>query len=262
MEPDDQKPIPDVLYKYRAFSGQSHEYVREIILDNTVYFSSPAKFNDPFDCRVHTSFGGTHRAWKKYFMGLLKKYRPELNRQQRQAEVHRIVSTERRHRNPEALRNMIEEVQQAVDGLGVFSLSARNDDILMWSYYADHHAGLCLGFLHRVGPVGPAFPVEYSSTFPLVDYLKDDRRRQMEANLLTKAAAWQHEDEWRVVDYSQGSGPRTYPAELLAEIIFGARMPQENRAEVLSWVDSRASRPKVFEARLKAGEYGLDIREL
>jgi hypothetical protein len=64
------------------------------------------------------------------------------------------------------------------------------------------------------------------------------------------------------VDYSQGSGLRTYPAELLAEIVLGARMPQEHRDEVLSWVDSRASEPKVFEARLKAGEYGLEIREL
>lgn len=260
MEPEAQKPIPDVLYKYRSLSGESRKYVRQTIVENKVYFSSPAKFNDPFDCRVHMTFGGSNRAWKKNFMAFLKKHRPDLNRQQRQAEVHRIVNTGRL-RNPEVLQRMIADMQKAVDGLGVFSLSARNDDILMWSYYAEHHAGLCLGFLHRVGPLGPALPVEYSSTYPKLNYLKDDERRMMEANLLTKSASWKHEDEWRIVDWSQGSGLRRYPSELLSEIIFGARMSQEDRDEVLSWLKERNPKPRVLEARLKAGEYGLELRE-
>ncbi len=255
-----RKSIPDVLYKYRALSGQSREYVRQTIVENKVYFSSPSKFNDPFDCRVHMSFSGTDKAWKSYFMGLLKKYRPDLNRQQRQAEVHRIVGTERRHRNPQALRNMIGAVQKDVYDIGVFSLSARNDDILMWSYYADHHTGLCLGFLHRVGTLGPAFPVEYSATFPQVDYLKDDRRRQVDANLLTKAASWQHEAEWRVVAYTEGPGLREYPPELLTEVILGARISPKDRDDVLSWVDAHSPKPRVREVGLKDGAYGLEIR--
>ena len=194
-------------------------------------------------------------------MGLLKKYRPDLNRQQRQAEVHRIVNVERRHRNPQVLRNMIDEVQQAAYDIGVFSLSARNDDILMWSYYADHHAGLCLGFLHRVGTFGPAFPVEYSSTFPKVDYLKDGHLRKMQATLLTKAAPWKHEDEWRVINYTEGPGIRVYSPELLAEVILGARISSTDRDDVLSWVDAHNPKPRVYEAGLKDNAYGLEIRE-
>ncbi len=259
MESEVQRSIPDILYKYRSLSGQSRDYVRQTIVENKVYFSSPSKFNDPFDCRVHMAFGGSDRDWKDYFTKLLKKNRPELNRQQRQAEVHRIVSAERHHRNPQVLRDWIGYVQQEVYNVGVFSLSARCDDILMWSYYADNHTGLCLGFLHRVGTFGPAFPVEYSSTFPQVDYLKDDRRRQVEANLLTKAAQWQHEDEWRVVSYTEGPGLREYPPELLAEVILGARISSKDRDDVLAWVDSHSPRPRVREARLRDDAYGLEI---
>jgi len=254
--------IPDILYKYRSLSGdENREYVRQTIVDNKVYFCSPSCFNDPFDCRVHLSFGGDEEAWKGYFRDLLAKYRTDLDHEQREAEVHRIVNTEARHRNPEALRNLLEDLQQQTYALGIFSLSARNDDILMWSYYAHHHAGLCLGFLHRVGPLGPALPVEYSSTFPQVDWLNDDDQRQKDAILLTKADAWRHEREWRVLDWNGGPGIRTYPPELLAEVILGARIAEEDRDLVLSWIESHDPRPKVLEVGLKDGEYRLEVRE-
>ena len=70
MDPKAQMPIPDVLYKYRALSGESREFVRQIIVENKVYFSSPERFNDPFDCRIHASFGGTNKDWKNYFIML------------------------------------------------------------------------------------------------------------------------------------------------------------------------------------------------
>lgn len=254
-----QRSIPDILYKYRSLSGQGRDYVRQTIVENKVYFSSPSKFNDPFDCRVHMTFGGSDQDWKDYLVELFEKNRPGLNYQQRQAEAHRIVKIEQRHRNPQVLRNMIGDLQQDVYNIGVFSLSARCDDILMWSYYAENHTGLCLGFLHRVGPLGSAVPVEYSSTFPQVDCLKDDRRRQMEANLLTKAAQWQHEDEWRVISYTESPGLREYPPELLAEVILGARISSKDRDDVLSWVDLHSPRPRVCEARLRDGTYGLEI---
>src|SRR6185436_13966304 len=79
-----EEQIPQILYKYRDFSGFTRDRVRQIIVENKVWFSSPADLNDPFDCKVHTSFKGTVRAYKKDMLRLLKEYRPNLNRQQRQ----------------------------------------------------------------------------------------------------------------------------------------------------------------------------------
>jgi hypothetical protein len=252
--------IPDVLYKYRSLSGdRSKEHVRQTIVENEVYFCSPSSFNDPFDCRVHFSFEGDDEAWIGYLRGFLAKHRPELDRNQREAEIHRIVTTEHRHRDPQVLRDMLDDLQNQIYDLGVFSLSARNDGNLMWSYYAHHHEGICLGFLHRVGPLGPAFPVEYSSNFPQMDWLNDDYNS--EVILLTKADAWRHEREWRVMDWHGGPGIREYPPELLREVILGARISEKDRDQVLSWVEAHNPRPRVLEVALKAGEYGLEIRE-
>jgi hypothetical protein len=258
MNPETE--IPVVLYKYRDLSGGNREYVRQTIVNNRVWFSSPADFNDPFDCRAHMSFRGSKKDWQKYLFGLFKKYAPHLNRVQRQAEIARVFRTEKRHKNPEVFRNVLADAQRDINGLGVFCLSTCNDDILMWSYYANRHTGVCLGFAHQVGLLGAAYPVEYASEFPEVDYLSDGDMRKLKANILTKASAWSHEREWRVIDRVRGPGVRQFSPEVLVAVIFGARMSQEDRKEIISWIEARRNKPQLYEACLKDRVYGLEVR--
>jgi hypothetical protein len=255
-----EEEIPEVLYKYRDLSGSNRDYIRQTIVENKVWFSSPEDFNDPFDCKVHASFSGSRKAWERHMRELQKKYRPRLNRQQRQAEVARIFKVEKRHKNPAVFANVISEVQQAYNEWGVFCLSERNDDILMWSYYANGHRGICLGFAHRpTRPFGPAFPVMYSTELPQVNYLEGDQLKQFRANFLTKALPWKHEREWRVIDRYRGRGVRQFKPESLVEVIMGAQLTEEDRAGVTAWIEARPCKPALFEARLKRDVFGLEI---
>lgn len=182
--------IPDVLYKYRSLSGDGRHFLRQILVDNTVYFCSPESFNDLFDCRVHMRFSGSDLEWERYFESLLSRRSTHLTVEQVKAKANRLVRVERLHRDPDYHRKLMQDVQKATNELGVFSLSAHRDGVRMWSFYADNHRGVCLGFLHRKGPLGPAHAVKYSTTFPSVEFLRDTDRRKMEANLLTKADGW------------------------------------------------------------------------
>lgn len=187
--------IPKILYKYRGLSGKNREYFRQTLLENRVWFSSPADFNDPFDCRVHGKFEGNSEEIRRYANRLLKKASPEMNKYQRRVKFDEM---EKRSKDPEVQGRIIADLQRDVNKLGIFCLSACRDDILMWSYYAGQHAGLCLGFAHKHGPgtLGVAQKVEYADEFPEVNYFMDDHIRLMSANLLTKAKAWSHEQEW------------------------------------------------------------------
>src|ERR1035437_4812899 len=40
------------LYRYYSCSGEYKDFVREVIVDNKLYFNSPKQFNDPFDCKI------------------------------------------------------------------------------------------------------------------------------------------------------------------------------------------------------------------
>jgi Protein of unknown function (DUF2971) len=252
--------IPEVLYKYRDLSGPNRDRVRQTIVENKVWFSTPVDFNDPFDCKVHTHFTGSTRTWKRHFREWQKNYRPEINRQQRRAEEARVLKVEKRHKDPRILASAIEEAQQAFNNWGIFCLSERNDDLLMWSYYADGHRGVCLGFAHRpTRPFGQALRVMYSSELPRVNYFAADHEELARANFLTKALSWKHESEWRVIDRRRGRGFRQFPPESLIEVIMGSQMSKEDRKDIMAWIETLPCRPWLFEARLKKAVYGLEI---
>jgi len=66
------------LYKYRKFDCDDKESVKrikDIFQGNELYFSSPASFNDPFDCLVHLDFRRVNKDefWLYYDKVLIKK---------------------------------------------------------------------------------------------------------------------------------------------------------------------------------------------
>ncbi len=76
------------------------------------------------------------------------------------------------------------------------------NSILMWSYYANKHKGVCLEFdiTKLKTDKNPVYdklrPVHYSLVRPPIsDTSQEDRSRC----LLTKAAVWSHEHEWRLI---------------------------------------------------------------
>ena len=80
----------------------------------------------------------------------------------------------------------------------------------------------------------------------------------MNKALLTKADFWAYEQEWRIIEHDKGPGAHIYPPSLLDGIILGARICPENRAKVLSWVSSRATKIEVLQARFHADLFRVE----
>ena len=108
----------DILFKYRSFEANS----LSILINQNLYFSNPIDFNDPFD-------------------GQLDIY----NGLKRLAEIDEefILPDEKE------LSVQVNAIVESFKDLGVLSLSERFDSILMWSHYANHHKGFCLGFSRK-----------------------------------------------------------------------------------------------------------------
>jgi hypothetical protein len=132
----------------------------------------------------------------------------------------------------------------------------------MWSYYANGHRGICLGFSQSTRPFGPTFQVLYASDFPQINFFDSDFQDQFKATFLTKAFQWNHEREWRVIDRNLGQGLRQFPPASLTEIIMGAQISDEDRTAIEAWIAARPDKPALFEARLKGGVYGLEIHRV
>src|SRR5262245_38977124 len=108
------------LFKYRSLAGRNLEYTRRIIEQRRIYYASPRQFNDPFDCQFWVNMDGAPLS----AFGLSK-----------QEEIRSFAAD-----------FMREETNKDV---AILSLSEVNDNLLMWSHYADCHTGLCLELVFK-----------------------------------------------------------------------------------------------------------------
>lgn len=246
---------PGILYKYRSLANLEGDRVRDTFENSAVYFPSPNEFNDPFDCKIELLLNGDEERWKNFIGKRLKTDRPNLSPADRLVEIHRIIRSG-------SYKNLDPSIStRAAKRAGVYCLSAVNDDILMWSHYANAHRGICIGF--RAGPNDAFFcrsqEVVYCPTYPLTSIFDSDERR-FETAVLTKSEHWNYEKEYRVIE-PQGPGKYTFPQDLLVEVILGCEASESDRKSVTEWAQARSFKPKIFVARKKEREFGLKIEE-
>lgn len=255
-----QYSTPRQFYRYRSLAGTGLERVREMVLNAEHYFTSPAKFNDPFDCRPVNRFNGTDKEVRQYLDGLFAKFQPDQTPDQRLAEIDAILADpERDPRRPENLQlfgALFATV--ATDQTGMLCLSADPGVPLMWSHYADSHAGVCLGFDPQVSYFAIAQPVRYTRSRPIVDPTVQNKAQMLDATLFTKSLDWAYEEEWRIV-LTSGSGK--YMLEnALRSIVVGAAISHEHFKEVLSWTKALARPVEIYRAFPSTCTFEVDLR--
>ena len=254
--PDD----PDFLYRYVGISGDRAEYLRDTIQSNRLFLSSPAGFNDPFDCRVAFSFDGSDLQWDRYFDECLRRRASHLTPAEHARRVAEFVA-QARYRDPEYQRRFIEQLQGDVDRAGVACFSAVPDDLLMWAHYAEKHHGVCLKFVgRRYEPViGEAQPVVYSPEFR-VARVWDPPMTSMEYAILTKSDHWKYEREWRLFKPQHAGKYLPFDPRSLVAIVFGCRTPKNDRRQIQRWLAKRGGPPvAVLEAKRVDGAFALKI---
>ncbi len=246
---------PKYLYRYRHLQGKHCKYTSRILTDSVLFFASPTSFNDPFDCKVHFQPSIPLKELRQTFMEELR-LNPHSERADRRAEVKQLLKVDRN----DLLVGITDLLQQDVDRLGVLSLSASYRDVLLWSHYAAGHSGLCLKFLATDSTLffGRARRVEYLPEYPKVDLLRDSKEHRRKSFLLTKAADWCYEKEWRIFD-TNGPGERLFPEELLVGVILGALMSPEDKKYVVSLIGKRNFPVKIYQASVSKGSFSLDI---
>ena len=115
-----------MIYKYRNLN----DHTREMIKNNTLYFSNPLKYNDPFDTIINFYFEGDYDLLCHKFMELgvknYEKFAEKLCRHNDFTEIYK--------NNPDLLN------------LSLSCFSEECDNILLWSHYANEHKGICLEY--------------------------------------------------------------------------------------------------------------------
>jgi hypothetical protein len=191
-----------------------------ILRDKQIYFPAAHKLNDPFEFQFHL----------------------------KTSSVHGIAI------DPASLEN----AKGKMKNYGVLALSEVNNNILMWSHYADKHCGICIEFqrtdTNELGNWDYCLPVLYQQELPSFNPLELEDSKAVTQALSTKGQYWKYEQEWRILTY-ESNKHFPLPGNITA-VIFGLNMLQKDRDAIVSLLGHTV---KYFEALRSSRYFALDI---
>lgn len=243
------------------------------LINRSVWFSSPAKLNDPFDCQlVLEDYAPTKDVFEKRKKSALQRYADRVGE-----KIIAITPSKNCYSG-----NMLTEEYKAEIGLfkahveknlrevGVFSVSEENTNTTMWSHYASSHSGICVGyFTHKLFPKNNLddliHQVRYKNSeeirFNVYDIYadcccnKDEKTYFDIVNTLmsTKLKDWSYEKEWRFIHDQEGG--IHVGSDSIHSIHFGMRTKPEEKATIRNIL---ANIPVLF-FQMKPSEAGLRL---
>jgi hypothetical protein len=266
-------PPPKIVYKYRDWKNDFHN---RILLNNEIYLSSPNDFNDPFDCRVTENYNlFTPEEEKKYINELLISGFPKTEAQGLDFRMV-VKGVEDLIKDKEKLQETIELERRYYQDhcYAIFSCSKIWNNILMWSHYANHHTGFCVGFykdkLLNSGFFGKAGDVIYRTDFPEIKprVAKKDDQLMINSFLEThsKARIWNYEKEFRFMtnhfpnELSSAERTVTIPDHYFSEVILGVNISEGDRNEIIEICNEKGL--KVYQAFKVKFKFKIDRKPL
>jgi hypothetical protein len=259
---------PTSLYKYRSLAGEKKDYVREMFEDHMVWFSKREDFNDPFEFHFTPSFEATTDEKIEVFTQALQSKNPNLTNDSAKAEATLAFSSPSHILIKWEQRRLYLLYKRLNEEVGIFSLTERKNDILMWSHYADKHKGICVefrpvkeehdNFLYQAQKV--IYPKENNP--PQLNFYKYRNNPEEEAVklLCTKALQWKYEGEWRIIDIEEGPGKRSIPEGIISSVILGCCIEKNDSDLIMKLASAYPTPITIYKAKIKSDYYELEIQ--
>jgi len=244
---------------YQAFKYRSlNENFYRTIKASEIWFAPPRTLNDPFDCNV----------------AVMKAVRIAMERCNgaKKVDLLRLLNAGTLH----GVRDIFEHMNSnGVTKLGIFSLSHETENPLLWAHYSDNHEGVCLIYQFNKSFVWSqenkvlAFPYVNYSMEPLIDFfmhgffettkIRDLLFEVLKIVITLKSPEWSYEREVRMV--RNGSGAVTIPKSFLSGVIFGVRVGQKKKEELIDYFGDNGYKTQFFDAIENPSEFGIAVSE-
>ena len=256
-------PYP-LLHKYLSLEGQKLDYALSTISDETFYMQLSANFNDPFDCLFTPMAVPNNRDIREFRKLHAKKIALAKNLgpyETRQVEK-RVLKL-----SPKAIVEELNAiVTEQTSTTGVCCFSELNDNMLMWSHYANSHSGILI-------TIDPNFskneillvmPVNYVRERPKVELPRENpselSEQIVQKILYSKAECWDYEKEWRIISLRK-HGVIKFPPNIVSSITLGAKITGADRKAVIEANLKRKTPLQINQAHLADNEFQIVIEE-
>ena len=193
-----QCSAPASLYKY--YGDEKNRF--DLIRTNKVWYSSPTKFNDEFDCEITIDE-------KAMVEDALKLVPTDIHIRPGSQMWNMINDT--MHCELHKFRDVFANLRTTT---GVSCFSESNDSLLMWAHYANNHRGICVEYdlmeINRQLGFTPV-PIIYSDERVCfqhfnIETIENDSIKLLLESLTTKSIDWSYEREWRIIREKEACG--------------------------------------------------------
>lgn len=208
--------LPRTLYTYMPVDLLD-ERVRPVFEECKLWFSSPAYFNDPFDCKIYPKVPSKEE---------LAKYLTD-NAENASAQDYDRILEGLKKNSGDLTKRAIDDI---MNKSGVKCFTPNNTNILMWSHYTNSHKGICLEFNTLVDPEFFVYPINvvYSEEYPELVFTDKGFAKEV---LRTKSNVWSYEEEVRI--YKRESGYHNFNPNSLRSVFFGCNTPDDKQAQII-----------------------------
>lgn len=247
--------MPESFYKYCKINDNTLNSLK----NNNLFFSSIATFNDPFESAVSIQNDKIEKEICKKIIKLIKnKIDPNFNMSIDEISTLKdfILKIDKEERIPkdvleesidltkDSIKYKIDEITTYLYTLSninhrICCLSTVNNNIKMWSHYADDHKGFCLEYNFKElnnDLTELLLPVRYTDeVLDVSDCFTDKMNNSIILNALTrKYTEWSEEKEWRIIINSTNNAQgQCVTTPTPKKIFLGNQINVENKNKII-----------------------------
>jgi hypothetical protein len=276
----------------------SADTAKVVLQTNSLRWSSPSLFNDPFDVQfdLHVDYD-RDRVADRAMQILVDGYfgRVPINPRNPLGYLLQMMRDKAPGLSEAALRDSLlpgfyegmegaerliprthEEFRAVVADLKLLCLAEIHDNILMWAHYGKNHTGVVLELrcvAERDSAWGAARPVRYEATMPLlidedklvallsgVGNLAEDQI--LENSVFVKAADWAYEREWRLIgvqDKTKVTEDFAFYVDEISAVYLGCRINPTDREAITNIVTLKYPHAAVYAGRKSERRFAVEF---
>ncbi len=236
---------PSILFRYEPISLQSLRNLKGQI----IHLGPPRNFNDPYDCAFSAMLGDLSD--------------DDLARLLNGVKVDATDETLKSVLKENAKKSLAGLAEQFLDKRGVSCFTESNDNLLMWSHYAEGGRGMCLEFSTADPLFEKSHKVTYTDSIPTIrlgTILCDDDFDQVTEFFKTKSSHWRYEAEWRVIHQAAETN-WVYKTSSLIGVYFGPSTPDDLIEMVCLILKGQNSSVRFYKGTRSETEFKVDFQE-
>lgn len=196
------------LFRYRACDTREKlEQEVDLIKKQMIWCTSRKDLNDPFDCVLPIRDSRSVKERK----AIVASYHVSFGKSRQQSRA--LARSYVKH-NRDAELILIDDMQRGIDKIKFCCFTGDPANVLMWSYYANAHSGICVEYErkndNKLGDDQITKKVVYvkEKDIRIIDLVpkrgeevlnKEAGARLMQYTLFHKTEAWDHEEEFRTL---------------------------------------------------------------